>query len=625
MSSDAFHTWQEHNREFLALAIDDLHARMEGEDTAALRARLEALLIEMSHEPGLLALAGRFDLDAFAQDLVLLCLAFEVDPRFRIDEHPVTVGYALEVLEGSNWAAVDASAPLRSWGLVELERAVTMTDARVRLAEDVARFLLGFDPREGGDEVFTLAPAPVLVESQRQGAVELAELITETAEAAGQVPAVELHGAAEEDRVALATMCANALGAVLATADVRDLPEPGQELDALLRTWGRIARLTSTMLCLTQPDRDDDPAIRHRIERALVRLRDVFFVCTGAPTTAEPARTVLRLRVEPLNADERLEVWEACAEASRNELIALANDFRFGARTIRRVCAESRGDLRGACARTVRARLDPLAERVRLQDVADVVLPVREAEQLLELERSVRLTKEVSEDWGLGHGRGGAATALFAGPSGTGKTHAALALARRLGLDLYRVDLASVLSKYIGETEKNLDRIFDAAEVGGTILLFDEADALFGKRSEVRDSHDRYANLGTAYLLSRVERTPTPTILTTNLKEAIDPAFLRRLHFVIDFPFPARGEREQIWRTIYPERAPVGELEPGKLAAVSATGGTIRNIARRGAFLAAAEGEEIEMEHLREATVRELRTAGRDLTPEELRAWPRSE
>ena len=207
---------------------------------------------------------------------------------------------------------------------------------------------------------------------------------------------------------------------------------------------------------------------------------------------------------------------------------------------------------------------------------------------------------------------------MYAGPSGTGKTHAAFVLARRLGLDLYRVGLASILSKYIGETEKNLDRIFEAANVGGVILLFDEADALFGKRSEVRDSHDRYANLSTAYLLARVESAPTPTVLTTNMKEAIDPAFVRRLQFVIDFPFPTVGERAAIWRDAFPEATPIGDLQPDRLSTLAATGGTISNIVRRGAYLAAAEPNAVEMRHLFEASRSELRKLGLDGTSRRL-------
>jgi SpoVK/Ycf46/Vps4 family AAA+-type ATPase len=597
--------WQEANREFLARAVDELHARIDDGDVATARQRVDEARTQMEHPPALEALADAFGLDAFERDVVLLCLASELVPRFRIDSPAVTVGSALELLDGANWTALDAAATLRSWGIVD-----------------------------AGDAPALGEVPPVPLAARERAAHELARAIASTGAVTREPPAVELYGAAEEDRVAAAVLAAAALGAVVATADVRDLPEPGRELDALLAQWSRWSRVTGLIPCLTAGD-DDDPGIRHRVDRALARVRGPLMLSVARPALSEPARPLLRRAVEPLDLHERLEVWTGCLAAAElpvepEALVALARDFRFGARTIARAALEAEAAaeeadparvLRATCAEAVRARLDPVAERVRIDPDVEVVLPEREAAQLVELEEAIRLGDRVHREWG---GADQAPTALFAGPSGTGKTHAAAVLAVRLGLDLYRVNLASVLSKYIGETEQNLERIFTASAAGGVILLFDEADALFGKRSEVRDSHDRYANVGTSYLLARLERTQTPTILTTNLKDAIDPAFQRRLQFVVDFPFPGRAEREDIWRAIYPPTAPVEELAPERLAAVAATGGTIANIARRGAYLAAAEPSPVEMRHLLEATRRELRKSGRDLSPEELEAWSRS-
>jgi SpoVK/Ycf46/Vps4 family AAA+-type ATPase len=201
----------------------------------------------------------------------------------------------------------------------------------------------------------------------------------------------------------------------------------------------------------------------------------------------------------------------------------------------------------------------------------------------------------VHVDWGFGagSGRGLGIAALFAGDSGTGKTFAAEALANAAGLDLYRIDLATVVSKYIGETEKNLQRVFDAAEASGAVLLFDEADALFGKRSEVKDSHDRYANIEVAYLLQRIEAYRGLAILTTNLKSAIDRAFLRRLRFVVQFPFPDDAARAAIWRRQFPPRAPLGEIDVAALARLQLAGGHIRSVALNAAFRAAEAGTPI--------------------------------
>ena len=220
-----------------------------------------------------------------------------------------------------------------------------------------------------------------------------------------------------------------------------------------------------------------------------------------------------------------------------------------------------------ACRTQSRPKLDDLAQR--LEPVAgwdDIVLPAAQLEILREVAAHVRGRQRVYDDWGFARKslRGLGVSALFEGVSGTGKTMAAEVLALELDLDLYRIDLSQVVSKYIGETEKNLRRVFDAAETGGTILLFDEADALFGKRTEVKDSHDRYANIEVSYLLQRMEAYRGLAILTTNQRDALDQAFARRLRFVVDFPFPDAAERAEIWRRVFPSETPTEELDPGR-------------------------------------------------------------
>jgi SpoVK/Ycf46/Vps4 family AAA+-type ATPase len=190
-----------------------------------------------------------------------------------------------------------------------------------------------------------------------------------------------------------------------------------------------------------------------------------------------------------------------------------------------------------------------------------------------------------------------------------------------LRLDLYRIDLSQVVSKYIGETEKNLRRVFDAAEEGGAVLLFDEADALFGKRSEVKDSHDRYANIEVSYLLQRMEAYRGLAILTTNLKAALDTAFLRRLRFVVQFPFPDAAQRAEIWRRIFPRQTPTAGLEITKLARLNVAGGNIRNIALQAAFLAADGDQPVTMAHLLRAARSEYDKLEKPLTETEIAGW----
>jgi SpoVK/Ycf46/Vps4 family AAA+-type ATPase len=230
---------------------------------------------------------------------------------------------------------------------------------------------------------------------------------------------------------------------------------------------------------------------------------------------------------------------------------------------------------------------------------------------------------KVYETWGFSaKGRRGlGVSALFTGESGTGKTLGAEVLAHELGLDVYRIDLSAVVSKYIGETEKNLKQVFDAAEEGGVLLLFDEADALFGKRGDVKDSHDRYANIEVGYLLQRMETYQGLAILTTNLKSALDKAFQRRLRFTVNFPFPDATQREAIWRRIFPAATPTLNLDPKKLSQLNVPGGNIRNIALNAAFLAAQAGKPVEMAHVAEAAGLEAQKIERPLSGSEVRGW----
>jgi SpoVK/Ycf46/Vps4 family AAA+-type ATPase len=240
---------------------------------------------------------------------------------------------------------------------------------------------------------------------------------------------------------------------------------------------------------------------------------------------------------------------------------------------------------------------------------ADIVLTDEGQRTLTQIADQVAHRTTVYETWGFGDRvtRGLGLSALFAGPSGAGKTMAAEVLANHLRLDLYRIDLSAVVSKYIGETEKNLRRLFDAAEGGGSILFFDEADSLFGKRSEVRDSHDRYANIEVNYLLQRMEAYRGLAVLATNLRSALDSAFLRRLRFIVEFEFPAAAQRRAIWEKAFPPAAPHADLDFDRLGRLQASGGMIRNIALNAAFLAAGAETPITMRHVLAAARTEFR------------------
>ena len=271
-----------------------------------------------------------------------------------------------------------------------------------------------------------------------------------------------------------------------------------------------------------------------------------------------------------------------------------------------------------ACLSRTRPRLEKLAQRIEPKATwDDLILPEEPLRLLHEIAAQVRQRSKVYDEWGFRRkmSRGFGISALLAGESGTGKTMAAEVIANELNLDLYRIDLSAVVSKYIGETEKNLRRVFDAAEDGGVILLFDEADALFGKRSEVKDSHDRYANIEVNYLLQRMEAFRGLAILATNMKSAIDQAFMRRLRFIVNIPFPGTAERRLIWEGAFPRAdrlkelpgTPMEELDYDQLTKINLAGGSIQNVALNAAFLAARTGSPVTMPLILEAACTEFR------------------
>jgi SpoVK/Ycf46/Vps4 family AAA+-type ATPase len=342
------------------------------------------------------------------------------------------------------------------------------------------------------------------------------------------------------------------------------------------------------------------------------------------------------LEVEKPTRDEQRRVWQTLlGEATapvNGHLGALVSQFNFTVPAIRASVQEALGSgaegealaraLWDAGRAQARPRLEDLAQRIVSRSTwDDLVLPEAERAMLREIAAHVAHRTTVYETWGfhaLGT-RGLGISALFAGASGTGKTMAAEVLADVLRLDLYRIDLSGVVSKYIGETEKNLRRVFDAAEDGGAILFFDEADALFGKRSEVKDSHDRYANIEINYLLQRMESYQGLAVLATNMKGALDPAFLRRIRFVVNFPFPDATQRAELWRRMFPPPTPTEGLDVVTLARLSIAGGNIRNIALNAAFLAAQAAEPVRMPHILRAVRSEYAKLERPLSEIETR------
>ncbi|MDB5998701.1 MAG: ATPase, family [Rhizobacter sp.] len=345
------------------------------------------------------------------------------------------------------------------------------------------------------------------------------------------------------------------------------------------------------------------------------------------------------MRVPLASHEQRTAFWahalDGAALNERVDLAGIATRFKLtygrideAASTARRL-ALGRGagaaegaaitmrDLQDACRLHSNQRLTSLARKTAAHHQwSDIVLPADRLSQLREICNHVKYRDRVYGEWGFGRklALGKGLAVLFAGPSGTGKTMAAGIIASELGLDLYKIDLSTVISKYIGETEKNLSRIFDEAETSNAILFFDEADALFGKRSEVRDSHDRYANIEVGYLLQRMEEYEGIAILATNFRKNMDDAFVRRLHFTVEFPFPDERDRHRIWQGIWPADMPREDALDLELLAAryEMTGGNIKNVALAAAFLAADDEDPVvRMSHVVRAVLREYQKTGK--------------
>ena len=410
--------------------------------------------------------------------------------------------------------------------------------------------------------------------------------------------------AAATDRVRRLQAAVAALGA--GTVLVTPPPDAPEQWDAVVR-WATLADAG----VVVEVDAALTPAARDRIERA-AHLRWALTSPLELPLAALPRTEWREVDVEPATATP--EEWQATFPGGRPEGVS---GHRLSADQLWQVGRAARaldGDLQQAVRRLAAGHIDATAVRMRpTRGWDDLILDPDRMERVREIAMRCRQRDVVFGEWGLAPQPSTGVVALFAGPSGTGKTLAAEVIAADLGVDVYKVDLANLVSKYIGETEKNLSAVFDAAEASNVALFFDEADALLGKRSEVSDAHDRYANIEVAYLLQRLERYEGLAIMATNLAKNIDPAFIRRLHVIVDFPVPEAAERRRIWARCLPKDAPIGDdLDLDALAdSVEVAGGTIRNAVTTSAFLAADAGTPITMALAVAGLRRELHKMGR--------------
>lgn len=557
---------------------------------------------------GLTMMSSLFNLAPVDEDILLMsAAAHRLLPGLKLTPHLLqqALGIVNPDMLTLFWQRLSPHSPLRKFRLLCNTDRSWKAGAALEIEERILGFLFGEDALdEAVSAVLHPVTGGVCPARHRAGLDAVVNSLR------GMVrPRVHIMGPNHSGRRAAACHLAEAFG--LRVFELRaKAGEPIADLKSLL---ARETRLSGLAVLIDA----DSPEARTLLNEQLSSLEGLIIAISE--THHDVTQGFAALRLDPLQLADRQLLWAESLAGRLNvtaaQVDALASQFKFGPRTMRAVAAHSK-NVWQACREQAQGELGQLAERINPgYGWDDIVLPATLLAELKAAANQIRHQALVFGTYGFGrkHQRGQGVSVLLAGASGTGKTMAAEVMAFELQLDLYRVDLSRVVSKYIGESEKNLRAIFDAAEASGAILLFDEADALFGKRSEVKDAHDRFANIEVSYLLQRMESYGGMAILSTNLKSHIDTAFMRRLRFVIDFPFPDSAARREIWLKAFPEATPRKDLDYDALARLDIAGGNIVVIAINAAFLAAAEASPVTMVHIAEAARSEFRKIDREL------------
>jgi AAA+ superfamily predicted ATPase len=609
-------------------------------------------LEEQSPPPALKLLADNLRLSEFEKNVLALCAGQELDTRIPTlcalaqddgsQRHP-SFALAFRMFDDPDWSALSPHGPLRYWRLIDVvqDPSSPLILRPLKADERIVNYLKGLNSLDGRlahlvEELPARLPLETLPPSQQSQAEAIRDAIRTDA-AAREPRLIRLLGSDSESKQLVATEACKHQDLALYRLRAGQLPDWGEDLESLARLWQREARLLPLALLLDGSDADSTHYQRLlQFGQSILRHGGGVILIDEMPEQDDALPGARSFAVRKPLPEEQLELWsDVLGRQNDDELARLTEQFSFNQPEITRIARDVQGNgparrpvdapaIWSACRAATRSGMSRLARRIDARAAwDDIVLPDDLNRLLRQIAQQVFSRNRVYGDWGFREkmNRGLGISALFSGPSGTGKTMAAEVIANACRLDLYAIDLSAVISKYIGETEKNLRKLFDAAEDSGAILFFDEADALFGKRSEVKDSHDRYANTQIDYLLQRMEAYPGLAILATNMKSALDKAFTRRLRFILDFPFPGESLRRQIWTQIFPNRTPVrADIDFARLARLSLSGGSIHNIALNAAFLAAQSGEDVGMSHLLDAARTELRKIGQPIKESDF-AW----
>jgi AAA+ superfamily predicted ATPase len=629
--------WSGANQRFLVAEFNRIRRRLVREPSDAPDPPAESRLSDSLPPAAVDRLSELFGLSVFERDLLLLCAGVEMDSALAAacadaagstSQFPwPNFGLALALFDEPHWSALAPLRPLRRWRFIEVDESTPLVTARLRIDERLLHYLAGINvPDARLQPLLRPVEAPSMLADAHSAAVE--RIVQQLARAGASLPVLQLWGDDPDGRRDVAALVASRGGMQLYTLAATDLPTAAHELEGLAALWEREAALLDAGLLI---ECGEEPPGASAL-RFMDRIGNLVILSVREPVRMH--REGIRQRIDKPDDSDRVALWRRAlgpGGESTGAALGIVGGFRLSTRDIARIadaCRQTPDDpaeaMRCAVRDLHRPRLDGLAQCIEPRvTLDDLVLREPQAQALRQIVSQVRHRATVHEQWGFAvRGvRGLGMAILLAGESGTGKTMAAEALAGELRLDLIRVDLSALVSKYIGETEKNLPRVFEAAEDSAAVLLFDEADALFGRRSEVKDSHDRYANIEVSYLLQRMEAYRGLAILTTNQKTALDPAFQRRLRAIVNFPFPDVEERAEIWRRAFPAAAPTDGLDVSKLQRLHMSGGQIRNIAVTAAFFAAEAGEPVRMAHIARAAHSEAAKGDRAITETEIRGW----
>ena len=676
--------WQKTNLDYLMRALTPIHQALTNyinlQSTEVVKENNSSHNSYINPEYRLERLCNIFGLSDFERSMLLLCAGMELDRSWsdlcavvmdKENRDYPTFGLAHKVLDNFDWNGVTVDSPLRKWSLLEVGVARALMDAPLRIDEQIFHYILGnhcFNEKLIGivKEQQT-HDIPILVDSHQKIVLEI---VTNWKQPSNRSQGIQLYGNEIASKRAIAQAVATNLQLKLYVLSANNIPSNPLELDRFLTMWERETLLGESILLL---DCDDinigDPNREHILKSSIESINSPLLI-SSTDRISTKQRSIITFEVYKPTSQEQHTIWENILSDQSTEATAAIDDlvshFNLTAPEIKSAYtralnadkiareqkllineeltdndkltknqeSEAQGEkdplypsfslLWNSCRTQAQPKLDELGQRMTLKATwKDLVLNESQLQTLESIAAHIDQRIKVYQKWGFAGkgGRGLGISALFSGTSGTGKTMSAEVLANALNLDLYRIDLSTTVSKYIGETEKNLRRIFDAAEGAGAILLFDEADALFGKRSDVKDARDRYANMEVSYLLQRMEEYQGLAILTTNLRGSIDRAFLRRIRFIIEYRFPDASQRRKIWRRVFPKNTPTKDLDYIKLSRLNVAGGNIRNIALNAAFIAADLGEPVMMKHIKIATKSEYTKIDRTLTDSEIAGW----